>query len=186
MADSSKLVSFILSSEGGYSDKKNDKGGATKYGITLATWRKVGYDKNGDGVINKEDIRLLTEDDFHRVFKKNYWNACKGDLINDQSVANMLVDFAYNSGVSRASRFIQKIVGVTADGIIGNKTIVAINSYPRGQRQLFATLKQRRVSYLKGVVIADPTQKKFYNGWMNRVSAIGYGTLTYRGKVHSV
>ena len=186
MADSSKLVPFILSKEGGYVNDKDDKGGATNFGITLATWRKVGYDKNGDGVINKEDIKLLTEDDFHRVFKNNYWDACKADQIKDQSVANLLVDFAYNSGVSRVSRFIQRIVGVTADGIIGSKTINAINNYPRGQRQLFATLRQRRINYLNGTVIANPTQKKFYNGWMNRVNAIGYGTLRYKGKEHSV
>ena len=186
MADSSKLVPFILSKEGGYVNDKDDSGGATNFGITLATWRKVGYDKNGDGVINKEDIKLLTEDDFHRVFKRNYWDACKADLINDQSVANMLVDFAYNSGVARVSKFIQKIVCVTADGIIGSKTIQAINNYPRGQRQLFATLRQRRINYLNGIVIANPTQKKFYNGWMNRVNAIGYGTLTYKGKEHGV
>ena len=186
MADSSKLVPFILSKEGGYVNDKEDSGGATNFGITLATWRKVGYDKNGDGVINKDDIKLLTVDDFNRVFKKNYWDACKADQIKDQSVANFLVDFAYNSGVARVSKFIQKIVGVTADGIIGSKTINAINNYPRGQRQLFATLKQRRINYLNGIVIANPTQKKFYNGWMNRVNAIGYGTLTYKGKVHSV
>ena len=186
MADSSKLVPFILSKEGGYSNDKDDKGGPTKHGITLATWRKVGYDKNGDGVINEKDIKLLTEDDFHRVFKRNYWDACKADQIKDQSVANLLVDFAYNSGVTRVSKFIQKIVGVTVDGIIGSKTINAINNYPRGQRQLFATLRQRRINYLNGIVIANPTQKKFYNGWMNRVNAIGYGTLTYKGEVHSV
>ena len=186
MADSSKLVPFILSKEGGYSNDKDDKGGPTKHGITLATWRKVGYDKNGDGVINKEDIKLLTEYDFHRVFKRNYWDACKADQIKDQSVANLLVDFAYNSGVARVSKFIQKIVGVTADGTIGSKTINAINNYPRGQRQLFSTLKQRRINYLNGIVIANPTQKKFYNGWMNRVNAIGYGILTYKGKEHSV
>ena len=186
MADSSKLVPFILSKEGGYVNDKDDSGGATNFGITLATWRKVGYDKNGDGVINEKDIKLLTEDDFNRVFKRNYWDACKADQIKDQSVANLLVDFAYNSGVARVSKVIQKIVGVTADGISWSKTINAINNYPRGQRQLFATLRQRRINYLNGIVIANPTQKKFYNGWMNRVNAIGYGTLTYKGKEHSV
>ena len=95
MADSSKLVPFILSWETDkYTNNKHDRGGATKYGITLATWRRVGYDKNGDGVLNEEDVKRLTEEDFHRVFKQNYWNACKADQIQDQSVANMLVDFA--------------------------------------------------------------------------------------------
>ena len=114
MADSKKLVPFILSWETDkYTNNKKDKGGPTKYGITLATWRRVGYDKNGDGVLNEEDVKLLTKDDFHRVFKQNFWNACKADKIQDQSVANMLVDFAYNSGVKRAATYLQLTLGIT-------------------------------------------------------------------------
>ena len=181
MADAKVLKPFVLSFEGGYCNNRSDRGGATNKGVTIATFRSVfGKDKT------IEDLKNITDEQWEYIFKKYYWDACKADLINDQSVANMLVDFAYNSGVARVSKFIQKIVCVTADGIIGSKTIQAINNYPRGQRQLFATLKQRRINYLNGIVIANPTQKKFYNGWMNRVNAIGYGTLRYKGKEHSV
>lgn len=181
MADSKVLKPFVLSFEGGYCNNRSDRGGATNKGVTIATFRSVfGKDKT------IEDLKNITDEQWEYIFKKYYWDACKADQIKDQSVANLLVDFAYNSGVARVSRFIQKIVGVTADGIIGSKTIHAINNYPRGQRQLFATLKQRRKKHYDGIVEADPKQKKFYDGWMNRVNAIGYGTLTYKGKVHSV
>ena len=174
MADSSKLVPFILSWETDkYTNNKKDKGGPTKYGITLATWRKVGYDKNGDGVLNEEDVKLLTKDDFHRVFKQNFWNACKADKIQDQSVANMLVDFAYNSGVKRAATYLQLTLGITADGIIGNKTLFAINK-SNGKR-LFERFKKTREDYLKS--IAKGTQKTHLNGWLRRVSYITYGHL---------
>ena len=57
MADSSKLVTFIISWETDkYTNNKKDKGGPTKYGITLATWRKVGYHKTADGVVYEEDV----------------------------------------------------------------------------------------------------------------------------------
>ena len=174
MADSSKLIPFILSWETDkYTNNKKDKGGPTKYGITLATWRRVGYDKNGDGVLNEKDIKLLTKDDFHRVFKQNYWNACKADKIQDQSVANMLVDFAYNSGVSRAVTYLQLTLGITADGIIGNKTLFAINK-SNGER-LFERFKKTREDYLKS--IARGTQKDHLVGWLRRVSYITYGHL---------
>ena len=174
MADSSKLVPFILSWETDkYTNNKKDKGGPTKYGITLATWRKVGYDKNGDGVLNEEDVKLLTKDDFHRVFKQNFWNACKADKIQDQSVANMLVDFAYNSGVKRAATYLQLTLGITADGIIGNKTLFAINK-SNGKR-LFERFKKTRENYLKS--IAKGAQKDFLDGWLRRVSYITYGHL---------
>lgn len=174
MADSSKLVPFILSWETDkYTNNKKDKGGPTKYGITLATWRRVGYDKNGDGVLNEEDVKLLTKDDFHRVFKQNFWNACKADKIQDQSVANMLVDFAYNSGVKRAATYLQLTLGITADGIIGNKTLFAINK-SNGKR-LFERFKKTREDYLKS--IAKGEQKDFLDGWLRRLSYITYGHL---------
>lgn len=174
MADSKKLVPFILSWETDkYTNNKKDKGGPTKYGITLATWRRVGYDKNGDGVLNEEDVKLLTKDDFHRVFKQNFWNACKADKIQDQSVANMLVDFAYNSGVKRAATYLQLTLGITADGIIGNKTLFAINK-SNGKR-LFERFKKTREDYLKS--IAKGAQKDFLDGWLQRVSYITYGHL---------
>lgn len=174
MADSKKLVPFILSWETDkYTNNKKDKGGPTKYGITLATWRRVGYDKNGDGVLNEEDVKLLTKDDFHRVFKQNFWNACKADKIQDQSVANMLVDFAYNSGVKRAATYLQLTLGITADGIIGNKTLFAINK-SNGKR-LFERFKKTRENYLKS--IAKGTQKDFLDGWLRRLSYITYEHL---------
>lgn len=174
MADSKKLVPFILSWETDrYTNNKKDKGGPTKYGITLATWRRVGYDKNGDGVLNEEDVKLLTKDDFHRVFKQNFWNACKADKIQDQSVANMLVDFAYNSGVKRAATYLQLTLGITVDGIIGNKTLYAINK-SNGKR-LFERFKKTREDYLKS--IAKGEQKDFLDGWLRRLSYITYGHL---------
>lgn len=174
MADSKKLVPFILSWETDkYTNNKKDKGGPTKYGITLATWRRVGYDKNGDGVLNEEDVKLLTKDDFHRVFKQNFWNACKADKIQDQSVANMLVDFAYNSGVKRAATYLQLTLGITADGIIGNKTLFAINK-SNGKR-LFERFKKTREDYLKS--IAKGEQKDYLDGWLRRLSYITYGHL---------
>lgn len=176
MADSSKLVPFILSWETDkYTNSKYDKGGPTKFGITLATWKKVGYDKNGDGKINEEDVKLLTRADFDRVFKKNFWDVCKADLINDQSVANMLVDFAYNSGVSRAIRHIQSIVGGKADGIVGKQTLANVNNYRLGQRTLFEAFKKDRENYLKSIAVGK--QKNNLNGWLRRVSYITYGNL---------
>lgn len=174
MADSAKLVPFILSWETDkYTNRKNDNGGPTKYGITLATWRKVGYDKNGDGVLNKEDVKLLTEEDFHCVFKNNFWDACKADKIQDQSVANMLVDFAYNSGVNKAVKHLQLVLGITADGIIGNKTLFAVNK--ANGKILFERFKKVRKCYLKS--IAKRTQKDFLKGWLRRLSYITYGHL---------
>ncbi len=59
MAKIEILSPFILSFEGGYVNHPNDKGGPTNKGVTIATWRRVGYDKDGDGDIDVDDLRLL-------------------------------------------------------------------------------------------------------------------------------
>lgn len=178
MAKSEILSEFVLSWESPkYTNRKSDRGGATKYGITLATWKKVGYDKNGDGVINAEDVKLLTKSDYDRVFKRNYWDVCMADKINNQSVANLLVDFAYNSGCSKAIRKIQKVVGVITDGIMGKNTLAAINGYKQGQWVLFDKLKVERIAYLNDIVKNDPGQDVNLRGWMRRNKNIQYGKL---------
>ena len=99
MAKIEILAPFILSWEGGFSNHPNDKGGATNKGVTIVTWKQVGYDKDGDGDIDVSDLRLITEEDaVSRVMKPHYWDRWKADRIESQSVANIVVDWVSGSG----------------------------------------------------------------------------------------
>lgn len=49
MANLDVLAPFIFSFEGVYGNDPIDRGGATKYGVTIATWKRLGYDKDRDG-----------------------------------------------------------------------------------------------------------------------------------------
>lgn len=172
MADYRKLIPFILKFEGGYVNDPADSGGPTNKGVTLNTFRSV-YGR----AKTVNDLKHMADNEWRHIFKLLYWDKCKADDISDQSIANMLVDFAWHSGVTTAVKKLQKIVGVTSDGICGVQTIGAINS--RYAPETFNLLKAARMRYLQGIVKNKHSQARFMYGWTKRVNAIEYGKLTY-------
>lgn len=174
MAKLEPLAKFILSFEGGFVNSPKDRGGATNRGVTIATWKAQGYDKNGDGVIDVKDLRLITEADAVAIMRKNYWNRWRADEIVDQSLANELVDWTWSSG--RNGIIIpQKLLSVSADGIVGPKTIAALNG--TYAPVFFEQLRKRRLNFIDGIVKNDPSQKCHLAGWYRRINAICYGSL---------
>jgi len=168
MANIDKLIPIILRWEGHYVDDPLDRGGATNMGITLATWQRIGYDKNHDGHIDKEDVKQLDYNDFKYVFK-SYWNTWLADSINNQSIANILVDWVWGSG--RWGVIIpQRILGVKPDGSVGPKTLQAVNDY-QPQEELFNKIKQARIDFVNDICKHNPTQKRFLKGWLNRINS---------------
>ena len=177
MASIKVLASFLLSWEGGFVNDPKDRGGATNKGVTLATWRKVGYDKDGDGDIDVSDLKLISVDDaVKRVLKPYYWDKVCGDKINSQAIANLMADWAYNSGASRPVKAVQTLLKCVPDGIMGNKTLGAINGYSNPQ-ELFNRLWNERRAFYQGIVARNPSQSKFLKGWMNRINGITYHYL---------
>lgn len=179
MADISILSPFILSFEGGFSNHPNDRGGATNKGVTIATWRQVGYDKDGDGDIDVDDLRLLTDRDVvERVMRPHYWNRWKADQIRSQSIADLLVDWVWASGKHGITN-VQRVLGVKVDGIVGPKTLAALNN--SDQRALFDRIHNERVAFIDNLCRKDSSQTVFRKGWLRRLNAIGYGSLHDNG-----
>lgn len=167
MADFNKYFPILMEKEGGYINDPIDPGGATKFGITFAVWLKNGYDKDGDGDIDIEDLKKITQADAFPIAKKKYWDKVAGDEVYSQSVAEILFDWAYNSGYITAVQHVQNIIGTKADGEIGPKTIAAINAY--NSKTLFDRIKVERIKFYENIVKHKPSQKKYLNGWRNRV-----------------
>ena len=166
MSEIKKLAPFVLKWEGGFVNDPADKGGATNKGVTIAVWQKQGYDKNKDGKIDVKDLKNLSDEDATAIMKKHYWDRWKADQIKDQRVANTLVDWLWCSG-AWGIKIPQKILGLKVDGIVGEKTITAVNNAPANFLQ---TLYKERQEFLERIAKTNPTQKRFLKGWMNRMN----------------
>lgn len=167
MADFKILVPFIKSWEGGYVNHPSDPGGHTNKGVTLDTFRQF-FGK----ARTVADLKAMTDEQWLHIFKKGYWDRWKADEIESQSVANLLVDWVWASGVHGINKP-QQLLGVTADGIVGPKTLSALNSLRRDEA--FQRIWNRRKAFIEGL----KNYNVFGNGWMNRLNSIKYCHLIY-------
>ena len=160
MASYKKLKPIILKWEGNFSNDPNDSGGATMKGITIGTFRAY-FGKNK----TVTDLKNITDDQWTAIFIQRYWNRWSGDAIKSQSIANLLVDWVWMSGVY-GIKYPQQVLGVKADGVVGAKTIAAINNYPN-QKELFEKLWKRRKTYFEA--LGKGKNQKFIKGWLRRL-----------------
>lgn len=166
MADAKKLMPFILSWEGGFVDDPLDRGGATNKGVTIGTFQTFYPGATVD------NLKKITDNQWLTIFKSGYWDPWMADDINSQSVANIVVDWAWASGARTAIRKVQEILGVKADGLVGSKTLSAING--SDPEELFDRIKVARYDFVDAIVRRDSSQKRFIRGWKNRIKSIKY------------
>lgn len=178
MAKIEPLGKFILSWEGGFVNDPADRGGATNKGVTIATWKAQGYDKNLDGKIDVQDLRLITDADAINIMRRNYWNRWQADQISSQPIANCLVDWVWGSGVW-GIKIPQDMLGVKADGQVGPKTLAALAR--QEPSAFFARLKERRRQYLEDICKSRPANRRFLTGWLRRLDGIQYNCLVCNG-----
>lgn len=189
MAKVDILLPYILQWEGGFVNDPADAGGATNKGVTIATWRQCGYDKDNDGDIDVDDLKMISNDDVKNIIlKPHYWDRWKADQIQNQKVANILVDWVWASG-KHGITIPQRILGLKADGIVGNKTLSAVNLAE--PNQLFSVIYKARVDFLNEITessiakyeqkigrkatekeLLKHTNKRFLKGWLNRLESI--------------
>ena len=154
---------FVLKWEGAdgkVSNDKNDRGGITKYGVCLRFLKTIRPNATAD------TVRNLTKKEATDIFHSEFWDKCRCDELPDR-IAFALYDTAVNTGIKQAVKFLQRALGIKDDGIIGTDTVYFARNCDVDD-VLASMLEQRRAFYRH---LADkyPTDKRFLNGWLNRV-----------------
>lgn len=155
---------ILLREEGGYSANPRDPGGITNLGVTKRVWEAWVHHAVGEA-----DMRALTPAVVAPLYRVQYWNGICGDALHP-ALALCLFDFAVNSGVSRAARYLQAILGVNQDGHIGPATLAALDSWTATHSVVEAVrryMNDRRAFYKQ-----LPTFGHFGKGWLARCDRI--------------
>lgn len=164
MASFEAFAPILLESEGGFVDDPDDRGGATNRGITLKTYegwcRKNGYPRP-----TVQRLKDLDSETWARITKELFWDKVGGDDIRDQRVANLIADWAFNSGLGIIPK-VQALVGAKADGIVGRETLSAINA--EDPERLASDLKRLRTAFYH-TLARRGNNRKYLRGWLNRL-----------------
>lgn len=177
-----RMAQEIVAREGGYVDDPDDPGGATKHGVTLGTLRRLGRDMDGDGDVDKADVRRLTESDAVEIFLRDYFHAPRIAAL-PAALQPSVFDMYVNAGAG-AVKLLQRLLSemgeqVADDGVIGPQTIAAAeraaaaapdhiaDAYGIARRNYYFALADRR-----------PASRKFARsraggkgGWIRRAES---------------
>lgn len=139
-------------------------------GVTLATYteycRKKGYPRP-----TVERLCGITYTQWLDILKTMFWDRWKADEIQNQSVAEILVDWVWASG-KYGITIPQRVLGVTVDGVVGAKTLAAVNA--QNPAQFFARIVQERKAYIERICASRPVNNKYKHGWLRRLNAITF------------
>ncbi len=179
MPDIHQIATEIVAREGGYVNDPDDPGGATKFGVTLGTLRRLGIDLDENGITDQRDVRALSREQATEIFLTHYFQRPRIASLPATLQASVF-DMYVNAG-AHAVKILQNLLlkmgyKVAVDGVIGPHTETAAqDAAARGPEHLAdAYAIERRIYYFD---LADrrPASRKFARtrkggkgGWITR------------------
>ena len=151
-----KCLELVLHHEGGYVNHPKDPGGATNKGVTQKVYD--GYRKVK--ARPPQSVKFISDSELEAIYKLQYWDAVKADLL-PTGLDYAVFDLAVNSGVGRASKYLQRVLGVPQDGMIGAQTLGAVYN----TKKHINDLCDLRMSFLRQL----KNFATFGKGWTRRV-----------------
>ena len=166
-----EIISDIIKREGGYVDHPNDRGGPTKYGITMKTLSSYLKRK-----VTADEVRGLSYELAFEILYKEY---CEGPRIHTlpDDIQPVVTDACVLYGPKRAIIFLQNIVSeagfglIAKDGILGPDTRGRVETaYEKMGPYFINAYVEERIMFFERIVANNPSQSVFIKGWTNRAN----------------
>lgn len=154
MSKFDQFIERVLSHEGGYVNHPQDPGGETNWGVTKRTAVANGYTGS---------MRAMTRNQAIEIYRKAFWQRYHADKMLD-AVAFQFFDACINHGYGNAARMLQRAAGVADDGVIGQISLQAINTFP--ENDLLLRFNAERILFYTRL----KTFGTFGRGWVRRVA----------------
>jgi lysozyme family protein len=170
------IFSLVSAHEGNFNDDTADPGNwtggavgagscrGTKFGISAAAYPDI-------------DIANLTLDQAKSLYQRDYWDRISGDQL-PAALALVVFDAAINNGAERAVSWLQSVVHVERDGIVGQHTLAAVDQLanaPNGIADLCSEFLTQRLMFMASLA----SWKTFGLGWARRLFELSFETLPY-------
>jgi lysozyme family protein len=184
-----QIFARLMVVEGGYANVAGDRGGETKYGISLRFLKAIGgIDANNDGFadldlnfdthLDGHDIQALTPEIAAGLYLAHFYVG-PGFWLLPRPFDAVLFDQAVNGGTTAAIKILQRALNDNAppsakvDGGLGPSTKAVLIEQIRADKPVLQAVRSQAVARYEAVVAADPRQRKFLDGWTRRARELG-------------
>lgn len=181
-ADFELALEYLEPLEGGYSNRADDRGGATSGGISLrflkllanSDLNRDGFgdgDLNRDGNVDIRDIQSASRAQRAYLYETYFWQHYKLFNIKSQHVANRVFSIYVHMEPADAGAVVQRacranLQKLVIDGQVGSKTFACINACD--PHALLAALRSEQAAVYERIVAKFPDQRANINGWLDR------------------
>ncbi|MEL7098973.1 MAG: holin-associated N-acetylmuramidase [Pseudomonadota bacterium] len=174
-----EIATEIVRREGGFVNDPDDPGGATNFGVTIHTMRRLGLDLDRDGDVDVRDVRNLTRAQAIQIFIKHYF---EDPLIAElpRALHATVFDMYVNAG-GNAVKILQRLLRqmgheVTVDGALGPQSIGAAHAaWSAAPGHLVDAYGIARRNYYFRIADRRPASRKYARtraggkgGWIKR------------------
>ena len=174
--DPDQLIDALIDREGGFVHHPDDRGGPTRYGITVAVARAHGY---------AGPMATLPRTEAFSIYRRLFWLRPRFNAVAERSVriAAELFDTGVNMGPAVATTFLQRALtalnrngsdylDITPDGRVGPRTLHALDAFlhvrgkPSGETVLMRALEALQGERYLRLAEKRPANESFLYGWL--------------------